>query len=60
MTPEDEAEVREVLQQVIANINEQIIEITDKPLKQKLLELAKKHGWEPPEREERSRQPRRP
>jgi len=45
MKPEDEAEVKEVLQEVIANINQQIIEITNEPLKQRLFDLAKKHGW---------------
>jgi len=45
MTPEEEAETREVMSEVIANINHQIIEITDGTLKQRLLNLAKKHGW---------------
>ena len=52
MTPEEEAETREVMSEVIANINKQIIEITDGSLKQRLLNLAKKHGWEHAAREE--------
>jgi hypothetical protein len=45
MTREEEAEVREVMQEVIANVNQQIIDITDGRLRQKLLGLANKHGW---------------
>ena len=45
MTPEDEAETREVMSEVIANINKQIIEITDGTLRERLLNLAKKHRW---------------
>jgi len=52
MTPEEEAETREVMSEVIANINQQIIEITDGTLKQRLLNLAKKHGWGSPGPEE--------
>jgi hypothetical protein len=45
MTPEEETELREVMQEVVANVNQQIIDITDGRLKRRLLDLAKKHGW---------------
>jgi hypothetical protein len=54
MTPEEEAEVREVMQEVIANVNQQIIDITDGRLKQRLLNLANKHGWASHKQEERT------